>query len=245
MGLGPYAVATPNSGARCLARARATSRRKQSPVAIPRTLHAGLRSAVRRASANAAPTAAASCNLALALPEPLRRQPPGTDETPAALSDPVRRPPVPVHDVAAALLHFQPDLPAVLNDAAAQTLRTARRGIAASSCLRILPFCRCRAHPRRACPRQHRSCPLHGLSSLRASQARGRRPRHSYGGHLPSACVAQPCPYVCRHFRRGDSAVQVYATDKGWHGRSFKHASRRCRSRVCGDHRVTGRPQRI
>ena len=57
---------------------------------------------------------------------------PGTDETFAALSDPERRPPVPLHDVPADLLNFQPDAPAVLNDAAvAQALRTARRGTAA------------------------------------------------------------------------------------------------------------------
>ena len=57
-------------------------------MAIPRTLHAGLRSAVRRASASAAPTAAASCILALALPEPRGDSPPG--QTKPLLPCPIR-----------------------------------------------------------------------------------------------------------------------------------------------------------
>ena len=40
-------------------------------------------------------------------------------------------------------------------------------------------------------------------------------------------------------FDEGDSPVPICATDKGWHGRTVRHASRRCRPRLCGDNRVT------
>ena len=40
-------------------------------------------------------------------------------------------------------------------------------------------------------------------------------------------------------------ARAVRTADAGWHGRPFRHASSRRRSRLCGDHRVIGRPQRL
>ena len=121
---------------------------------------------------------------------------PGTDETFAALSDPERRPPVPLHDVPADLLNFQPDAPAVLNDAAvAQALRTARRGTAAglsgatcehyklllddAEALELFTHAANLLVAARV-PRQRLRRPG-PVPPHRASQARRRRPRHSHG----------------------------------------------------------------